>query len=465
METAVELDLPVNEARAVAWMKAQPAATETNGADARTYEAACKLRDLGVSQENALWLMLDHYKCQPQDGRYQAFLERKLANAFNYGQNAPGASGLAAPGERYETFVGQPDTPDPASKRSRFRLLDLADMRALPEPTYAIQDFIPDQGITLVYGKYGSFKSFIVLDALVSTAAGIPAFGKLHTTQGPTVYCAAEAPFGVARKRVPALLRARGIKDDALPFRLVQSVPLASVPEHAQEFVAQVEASGLKPRIVCFDTVARMMGSLDENEARAANLVIAAAERVRDALGCAVILLHHAGKNEDKGSRGSSALPAGVDAVFQVRRTPDTLAVVVRCDGKMKDADEPAPLFLLGQEVEQSLAFHSVSADEHAAATRAKPPLSPGDVGRALQRLGATGGKAVTTRVLARTLAEEPATRDLSEEAREKAIKAMEKRLRNGADDRLAAYVGERGRGRGTTTTWTIPVLDAEDAK
>lgn len=440
-EVAVEPDLPVNVARAETWLaKREPAVAFQAGND-HTYRTAAKLLDMGLSPAMAYDMLLLQWNERNEPPWEPDELQTIVDHAADYLQNAAGAAGLLPPEERYPSFVEAPSTP--SFKQSRFHLLDDDEMDAMPEPTYAVERMVPDQGVTLIYGQTGSFKSFIILDVLMSMAAGVPALGRLHTVQGPTVYCAGEAPYGVARKRRPAWLKERGIKGK-IPFRLVKAVPLASDAEQIVELLEQIKAANIRPRVICFDTMARMMGALNENEAMAANQVIQAAEFLRDQLGCAVILLHHSGKNEDAGARGSSALPAGMDAIFQVTRTPETTAVLMRCE-KMKDEDEPAPVYLLGHEVEKSLVFNVCSKDEHAAAAPASSIL--GEVGAALQALGAVDGKSVSTPVLAMEI-EGP-------DASEKVLAATGRRLRRSALGRLSAYVVDRA---AREVLWTFPV-------
>jgi putative DNA primase/helicase len=54
-----------------------------------------------------------------------------------------------------------------------------------------------------------------------------------------------------------------------------------------------------------------------------------------------VLVIHHSGKDLDKGARGSSAFRAALDVEFNVRREGDGGALVLSCT-KMKDSEEPA---------------------------------------------------------------------------------------------------------------------------
>ncbi|EGE4754305.1 DNA primase, partial [Salmonella enterica subsp. diarizonae serovar 38:[k]:z35] len=56
--------------------------------------------------------------------------------------------------------------------------------------------------------------------------------------------------------------------------------------------------------------------------------------------GATLLVVHHSGKDEGKGARGSSAFRAALDAEFNVRREGAGSALILRCT-KMKDAEEP----------------------------------------------------------------------------------------------------------------------------
>jgi hypothetical protein len=330
------------------------------------------------------------------------------------------------------------------AKREKFPLIFPLEMRGLPEPRYAVETIIPDCAITLIYGAPGSCKSFLILDILASAAAGIPALGKFSTVQGDAVLCAGEAPFGTAKKRWPAFAQARSIADpDNIRFAIVPAVPLVSDPAQIEALIGSIKAANAKPRIVALDTVARASGGLDENDALAAGLVNAAAGRIRDEFNCNVILVHHSGKDETKGARGSSALAAGTDAVFKVKRDKDNGTVVLHCE-KMKDADEPEDIHLKEERVRDSLVLNWISKEEYASLTRKNGGPGSSEVGAALRKLG----KDVSTRLLAIELA--------GPDAGEKAIDAMVRQLLREAKNILKAYIVRRGSGGRNGSLWGL---------
>jgi hypothetical protein len=95
-------------------------------------------------------------------------------------------------------------------------------------------------------------------------------------------------------------------------------------------------------RLVVLDTLSRMIGSGDEDKARDINVVVQKAERIQRELGCHVLVVHHSGKDRDRGARGSNALLGAVDAAIEIIRHDETDV----CEGKIakvKDGGDIAP--------------------------------------------------------------------------------------------------------------------------
>ena len=79
-------------------------------------------------------------------------------------------------------------------------------------------------------------------------------------------------------------------------------------------------ALGVPVRLIVLDTLSRMIGSGDEDKARDINMVVQRAEQVQRETGAHVLIVHHSGKDRDRGMRGSNALLGAVDASIEVSR-------------------------------------------------------------------------------------------------------------------------------------------------
>jgi len=164
----------------------------------------------------------------------------------------------------------------------------------------------------------------------LSIATGGRWLGRYETTPGEAIYVLAEGSSGLQR-RVAAW--ADYSNTEATGYFVIEAVPLMDDPATLR-FIDDVHRAASNPALIVFDTLARCMTGGDENSARDMGLVIANADRVREATGAAVLLIHHTGKSGDS-ERGSSALRGACDTMLKVVGDRDKL--VLRCE-KQKDA-------------------------------------------------------------------------------------------------------------------------------
>jgi hypothetical protein len=96
-----------------------------------------------------------------------------------------------------------------------------------------------------------------------------------------------------------------------------------------------IEALDGPRRLIVVDTLARNMTG-DENSQKDMGAFIAGCDRIREATGAAVLIVHHEGKDASKGARGSTVLRGAIDTGVRVRRIGASIAVKVedQCDGE-----------------------------------------------------------------------------------------------------------------------------------
>lgn len=212
------------------------------------------------------------------------------------------------------------------------RLLTRSALRNLPDPQPLI-DRVLDQGtVALLYGRWGTGKSFIALDWAASVATRRPWQGR-STEQRQTLYVAAEGAFGL-KGRVAAWESGwhTEIADGTLdvlprPVNLTRPVEIANL-------VALIAWRGYG--LVVIDTLARCMVGTDENSAKDCGQVVDVLHRLRECTpnGRGVILgVHHAGK-DGKTFRGSTTFEAGADTVYSVAQDDDVPLILDRTKRK-----------------------------------------------------------------------------------------------------------------------------------
>jgi hypothetical protein len=249
--------------------------------------------------------------------------------ASREGMAAPERSGVAEIGDQ----AAEPDWSayfqDDALKRAMApqgaavgRQIELIPWGALLDVKvkWLVKDMIPSNSLVAIYGQSGAGKTFLAMYLTAMIGSGREAFG-LPTEQGQCVYLALEGSAGLRRRR-DALMQTYDLGAD-LPVHFVRAqVNLRSTLDDANAIIAAVRASGLKPKLLVVDTLARAFAGGDENQASEAMAFIAVMGVIQEALDCTVVIVHHAGKN-NAGMRGSSAIRAACDAEIEIQRISD----------------------------------------------------------------------------------------------------------------------------------------------
>lgn len=205
---------------------------------------------------------------------------------------------------------------------------------------FVIKHFLPAQSLCSIYGPSGSYKSFLAVSWACHIATGIEWAGK-RVSHGAVLYVVGEGGVGVPR-RIKAWEKVHNQQVDNL---WLVNRPVFPVRESEVNEVLlaakQIEAEcGVPVRLVVIDTLARCFGGNDENDARDMGAFIEGCDTIKQKTGATVLVVHHSGKDEAKGARGSSSFRAALDAEFNVKREGDGKALILSCT-KMKDSEEP----------------------------------------------------------------------------------------------------------------------------
>ncbi|WIB68791.1 AAA family ATPase [Curtobacterium sp. MCBD17_035] len=218
------------------------------------------------------------------------------------------------------------------------RFLTLDDIRARPQITWLADRFIARDTVAALSGPSGAGKSFVAVELACCIATGRAFLGERPVRQGRVLYIAGEGIAGLGQ-RVVAWEAAHGttVPSDGLHF-LDAGVNLSN-----EGSVNRLIDGNAEHRfdLIIVDTFSTLGGVRDENAAPEVATVIAALVRVRQANpGSAVLILHHTGKDADRGSRGSSAFQANVDTVWILRGESAAFSLSSKAQhgGKMKDA-------------------------------------------------------------------------------------------------------------------------------
>ncbi|MGM8430426.1 helicase RepA family protein [Enterobacter cloacae] len=208
------------------------------------------------------------------------------------------------------------------------------------EQDYTLKSYLPANSLSSIYGPSGSYKSFLAVSWACHVAAGMKWAGK-SVSAGAVMYVVGEGGIGVPR-RIKAWEKRHGVKLNNL--YLVNRPVFPVRREEMQEMIKAARdvksRTGQPVRLIVVDTLARCFGGNDENDARDMGAFIEGCDVIKRETGATLLVVHHSGKDDTKGARGSSAFRAALDAEFNVRREGDGGAIILTCT-KMKDAEEP----------------------------------------------------------------------------------------------------------------------------
>jgi archaellum biogenesis ATPase FlaH len=198
--------------------------------------------------------------------------------------------------------------------RVTLSLLDPRELMSLPKPKL-LYPGIPEEGLTVLYGESGVGKSFIALNYALNIAMN-----------GVVIYIPTEGLRGYTL-RLQAWEKHRQTAPPNTLYFL--NAPLSLTDKAGvEELVRQLDGwrRSHKLLLVVIDTLAMSMIGADENSARDMGLAIAAARTIIAALKCAVLLVHHTGKNAVS-ERGSSALRGNADSMIRISSCDDLVLI------------------------------------------------------------------------------------------------------------------------------------------
>lgn len=211
------------------------------------------------------------------------------------------------------------------SRKGAYHLQSVKDMLNQPPPEPLIEGIYSRNSTGLMYAPPGVGKTVLLLDQMAHVALGRDWLGHA-VTGGHVVYVCAEGQAFLP-ERLKALMQKLKV-DDIPRLHILAARPQLLDTRTVSHLLRTFEAELPEPPVwIAFDTVSQTANGARENDADAMGPYLGAMERIREATKAFVDAIHHTGKDEDRGPRGSSLLSGNTDTVVQVTQS-DGVSVV-----------------------------------------------------------------------------------------------------------------------------------------
>lgn len=186
-----------------------------------------------------------------------------------------------------------------------------------------VEGLLTSSAMSVIYGPSNCGKTFFVVDLALHVSMGLEWRGR-EVDKGAVVYLSLEGAQGI-RNRLAAFRAHHKLGSEQIPF-VAMPQPVNLLNEDADvhaviELVNYVaDQTGIHVAMVIVDTLSRAMAGGNENSPEDMTAIVGNCDRIRDATGAHVCIVHHSGKDEARGARGHSSLRAATDTEIEITR-------------------------------------------------------------------------------------------------------------------------------------------------
>lgn len=249
-------------------------------------------------------------------------------------RHVPGELASALQMMQLELSLAERDA-DGDSAAARLRFVSLDDLLSRERSKMLDPEIgLRERQLALVFGASNSGKSLYVLMRLVFMAAGRLSPEPLHVG-----YLCGEGLDGI-RDRLMGIILRFGLDQQVVTehFHILPDVPQLASSEDVLATVLAARELDEPLVIVAIDTLATATEGLNENASDEMGAALGGVRHLAKELDCAMLLVHHVGKDTTRGSRGWTGLPGKMDVCVEVSRIEGSDIVNLRCT-KMRDGE------------------------------------------------------------------------------------------------------------------------------
>ncbi len=210
------------------------------------------------------------------------------------------------------------------------------------EDEWVVESLIPKQGMTVLSGSPGDFKTWVTIHIALCVSRNIPVFGKFKVTQGSVLVIDEEDHLRVLKKRLELL----GAKDTDTVHYLSQNGIKVDVDTVRDEILKLVKDKNIK--LLILDSLVRVHNQ-EENDSGGMAKVFKSLQKILGA-GASILFTHHHRKqqvfstsNPGQMMRGSSDILAAVDCHITIEKKRDEIDRLIIKQSKLRQDEELKP--------------------------------------------------------------------------------------------------------------------------
>lgn len=235
---------------------------------------------------------------------------------------AAGAS-IASPqatADDFDDMTGEDDAqseggPAGGAEPDRFQPIQFADYLKRPPIGWLVKGLIQEGDPVNLFGPSGSGKSFVAFDIVMAIARGVPWRG-MRVKRGRVVYICAEGAGGF-RTRMDAYREYHGIEPTEMAFHVIPAAPSLIKPKDVKDLIKAIEGV-FGAEVIVVDTLAQTTPGGDENSSEDMGAALTAVQQLSRHFKATTILVHHTGKDVNRGARGWSGIKGAMGTQLEV---------------------------------------------------------------------------------------------------------------------------------------------------
>lgn len=226
------------------------------------------------------------------------------------------------------------EVPEEEAAPGRYRVVHASEFTARKSGGYHIKGLIPRGELVMIYGPSGAGKSFMAFELSMAVAIGVDEWRGHRVKAGRVVYLIAEGVAGFA-DRIKAYSEYYDLDMATVELFVIPATPNLLQAKDVKDLIAALKP--INPDVIVIDTWAQATAGGDENSGEDMGKALSHCKAMHYATGATPVIIHHSGKDSNKGARGWSGIHGAADAILDINRAGDDRVMSVV---KMKDGQE-----------------------------------------------------------------------------------------------------------------------------